>query len=243
MIGGFIINGSAPKTVAVRGVGPSLSNFGVTDVLADPTLELRSANGALLAQNDNWQSDAGQAAQLTALGLGLQNPNEAGIVATLNPGSSYTAILAGKDGGTGVGLVEVYDGNQTADAQLANISTRGFVQSGSNVMIGGFILSGGSNTRVAVRGIGPSLSQAGLSPVLTDPTLELRDGNGILLISNDDWQNDPTSAGQLSAFGLGPQDPKESAIFASLPAGAFTAILAGKSGGTGLGLVEIYNVQ
>jgi hypothetical protein len=109
-------------------------------------------------------------------------------------------------------------------------------------MIGGFILSG-SNTRVALRGIGPSLSQAGLTPVLSDPTLQLFDSNGALLVSNDDWQNDPTSAAQLSGYGLGPQDPKESAIFAPLPPGAFTAILAGKDGGTGLGLVEIYSVQ
>ncbi len=242
LIGGFIVTGTAPKTVALRGVGPSLSNFGLSDLLADPTLELRAADGTLLAQNDNWQSDPTQAAQLTALGLNPQNPNESGIVATLNPGASYTAVLAGKDGGTGVGVVEVYDVNQAAAAKLANISTRGLVQSGSNVMIGGFILSGNSNT-VALRGIGPSLGQFGLSPVLADPTLELRDSNGALLIANDDWQNDPTSAAQLSAQGLAPQDLKESGIFTPLPAGAFTAILAGKNGGTGLGLVEIYNLQ
>ena len=243
MIGGFIITGTAPKTVAVRGVGPSLTGSGLQDVLADPTLELRGADGTLLAENDNWQNDPAQAAQLTALGLALQHPNEAGLVATLTPGTSYTAILAGKEGGTGIGLVEVYDGNPAADAQLANISTRGFVQSGTNVMIGGFILGGGSNTRVALRGIGPSLSQSGLSPVLADPTLELYDSNGALLLSNDDWQNDPTAAAQLNTHGLAPQDPKESAIFGSLPAGAFTAILGGKNAGAGLGLVEIYNVQ
>lgn len=243
MIGGFIIAGSAPKSVAVRGVGPSLGNLGLSDVLADPTLELRDSGGALLAQNDNWQDDPTQSAQLAALGLALQDPGESGLVATLNPGASYTAILAGKNGGTGVGLVEIYDTNQAADSQLANISTRGFVQTGSNVMIGGFILGGGGNTSVVLRGIGPSLGQFGLSPVLADPTLELHDGNGALLISNDDWQSDPASAAQLSAHGLAPQDPKESGIFASLPPGAFTAILAGKNGGTGIGLVEIYNVQ
>jgi photosystem II stability/assembly factor-like uncharacterized protein len=242
MIGGFIITGSAPKPVAIRGIGPSLSNLGVSDALADPVLELRGSDGALLVQNDNWQDDPAQAAQLSALGLAPQNPNEAGMVATLNPGTSYTAILSGKNGGTGVGLVEIYDGNQAADARLANISTRSFVQSGSNVMIGGFILGAGSN-RVALRGIGPSLSQSGLSPVLADPTLRLHDSNGALLISNDDWQIDPTSAAQLSGHGLAPQDPRESAILASLPAGAFTAILSGKDGGTGLGLIEIYSLQ
>jgi hypothetical protein len=196
----------------------------------------------LIAENDNWQSDPAQSAQLNALGIGLRHPNESGIVATLQPGTSYTAILAGKNGGTGVGLVEIYDGNRAVDAQLVNISTRAFVQSGSNVMIGGFILSG-SSTRVALRGLGPSLSQAGLSPVLNDPVLQLFDANGALLIANDDWQNDPTSAAQLSGHGLAPQDARESAILASLPAGAFTAILAGKNGATGLGLVEVYNVR
>jgi photosystem II stability/assembly factor-like uncharacterized protein len=241
LIGGFIISGSVPKRVAVRGIGPSLSNFGLSDVLADPTLELRGASGVALAQNDNWQNDTAQAAELAALGLALNNSNESALIATLNPGA-YTAILAGKNGGTGVGVVEVYDVNQSVDAELANISTRGFVQAGGNVMIGGFIL-GGSNTQLVLRGMGPSLGQFGLSPVLADPTLELHDGNGVLLIANDDWQSDPTSAAQLSAHGLAPQDPKESGIFTSLPAGAFTTILAGKNGGAGLGLVEIYNVE
>jgi hypothetical protein len=244
MIGGFIITGNAPKNVAVRGIGPSLAAFGISDALADPILELRAANGALLFQNDDWQEDPAQAAQLTTLGLALQDLRESGIVATLQPSASYTAILAGKNGGTGIGLVEIYDTNQASDSQLANISTRGFVQTDDNVMIGGFILGGSSNnTGIVVRGIGPSLAQFGLSNVLADPTLELHDGNGALLISNDDWQEDPVQAAQLSAHGLAPQDPKESGIFAPLPPGAFTAILAGKNGGTGIGLVEIYNVH
>jgi hypothetical protein len=243
LIGGFIITGNAPKNVALRGIGPSLAAFGISDALANPTLELHAANGTLVVQNDNWQDDATAAAQLTALGLALQNPNESGIVATLQPGASYTAILAGNNGGTGVGLVEVYDTNQAADSQLGNISTRGFVRTGNNVMIGGFILGGGDNTQVAVRGIGPSLSQFGLSPVLSDPNLELRDNNGALLISSEDWQDDAVQAAQLTALGLALQEPKEAGIFTSLPPGAFTAILAGKNGGTGLGLVEIYNVH
>jgi hypothetical protein len=243
LIGGFIIAGNAPKNVAVRGIGPSLTALGISDALADPTLELRAANGSLIAQNDNWQDNPAQAAQLAAMGLALQHPNESGIVATLPPGASYTAILAGKNGSTGVGLVELYDTNQAADSQLANISTRGFVRIANNVMIGGFILGGNSNTGVVVRGIGPSLAQFGLSPVLADPTLELRDGNGALLISNDNWQDDPSSASQLLFHNLAPQNPNESGIFASLPPGAFTAILAGKNGRTGIGLVEIYNVH
>ncbi len=197
----------------------------------------------MIIANDNWQDDPTQAAQLAAMGLSFQDAREAGIVASLQPGASYTTILAGKDGGTGVGLVEIYDTNHADDSQLANISTRGFVQTGSNVMIGGFILAGNSNTHVAVRGIGPSLGQLGLSPVLADPTLELHDGNGTLLISNDNWQDDPVSASELAALGLAPGDASESGLHVSLAPGAFTVILAGKNGGTGIGLVEIYNVH
>ena len=242
MIGGFIVQGSEPKNVAVRGIGPSLAGSGVSSVLADPTLELRNATGALLFYNDNWQDDPAQAAQLIALGLAPQNPNESGIVATLPPGASYTAILAGKNSGTGVGLVEVYDTNAAFASQLANISTRGFVQTADNVMIGGFILGGNSDTHVVVRGIGPSLAQFGIPDFLADPILELHDGNGALLVSNGNWQDD-ASASQLTALGLAPSDALESGFYRSLPPGAFTVILAGTNSGTGIGLVEIYNVQ
>ncbi len=240
MIGGFIITGSAPKKVAIRGVGPSLGNLGLSDLLSDPTLELRGSDGALLAQNDNWQDDPEQAGQLTAFGLALQNPAESGMVATAKPGA-YTALMAGKNQTSGIGLVEIYDVDPASASQLANISTRGFVQTGDNVMIGGFILGQSSGSaNVVVRGIGPSLSQAGLNNVLADPTLELRDSNGALLIANDNWQDNPTSAAQLAARGFALPNPLESGIFVSLPPGAFTAILAGKNGGVGLGLVEIY---
>jgi hypothetical protein len=242
LIGGFIVTGNAAKTVALRGIGPSLSQFGISDALADPTLELRAGDGSLIMGNDDWQENSQQAAQLTALGLAPTHPKEAGLVATLQPGA-YTAIVAGKNQGTGVGLVEVYDTNGMADSQLANISTRGFVRTAENVMIGGFILGGNSNgTRVALRGKGPSLAQFGLNPVLADPILELHDSNGATLVSNDDWMSDPISAAQLSAAGFPLSDPKESGIFTSLPPGQFTAILSGKDGGIGIGLVEIYNV-
>jgi hypothetical protein len=243
LIGGFIISGNANKSIAIRGIGPSLAAFGISDALADPTLALRDSDGGLVFLNDDWQDNSAQAAQLSALGLGLSNPKESGIPTTLPPGA-YTAILAGKNQGTGVGLVEIYDTNSAADSQLANISTRGFVQTGNNVMIGGFILGGSANnTRVALRGIGPSLAQFGLNPVLADPTLELHDGNGATLVANDDWQSDPVSAAALTAAGFALSDPKESGIFTSLPAGQFTAILAGKNGGIGIGLVELYNLH
>src|SRR5205085_10702073 len=140
-------------------------------------------------------------------------------------------------------LIEIYDGDQPADSQLANISTRGFVLTDNNVMIGGFILGGNSNTAIVVRGLGPSLAQFGLNPVLADPTLELHNSNGAILVSNDNWTDDPAAAAQLVALGLAPQRGQESALVVSLPPGAFTAILAGKNGGTGIGLVEIYNVR
>jgi hypothetical protein len=165
------------------------------------------------------------------------------MIQTLQPGA-YTVILTGQGQTTGVGLVEVYDNDQAADSQLANLSTRGFVQTGNNVMIGGFILGGDTgDTQVAIRGIGPSLTQSGLSNVLADPTLELHDSNGTTLVSNDNWQDDPASASQLAINGLALQNNLESGIFTVLPPGAFTAILAGKNGGTGIGLVEVYNLQ
>jgi hypothetical protein len=243
MIGGFIITGSAPKSLVLRGIGPSLTNLGIAGALADPVLSLRDASGATIFQNDNWQDNSAQAAQLSAAGLAPQDPREAGITFTLQPGA-YTAILTGQNQTTGVGLVEIYDINQAASSQLGNISTRGFVQTGTNVMIGGFILGGATgNTRLAIRGIGPSLSQSGLSNVLANPTLELRNSNGALLVANDNWQDDPASAAALSANGFGLQNNLESGIFATLSPGAYTAILSGINGGTGLGLIEVYNVQ
>jgi hypothetical protein len=241
MIGGFIITGNTPKKVVIRGLGPSLVSFGITDFLADPTLELRSSSGALLQQNDNWKDS--QQAEIQAAGLAPSNDRESAMVTTLVPGN-YTALLTGKGGTTGVGTVEVYDANVAADSQLANLSTRGFVQTGNNVMIAGFTLGNGAGaTDIAIRGIGPSLSNAGLSNVLADPTLELRDSNGALLISNDDWLSDPVSAGKLTAHGLALSNSKESGIYTTMAPGQYTAIIAGKSGGTGIGLIEIYHVQ
>lgn len=241
MIGGFIIAGTAPKKVVLRGIGPSLDNFGLADVLADPVLSLHGSQG-LLVSNDNWRD--GQRSQIEGTPFQPADDRESVIMATLPP-AAYTAVLSGQNQTTGVALMELYDDDgQASDSALANISTRGFVRTGENVMIGGFILGSASgNMNVVVRGLGPSLSQAGLSNVLADPVLELHDGNGSLLISNDNWTDDSISAAQLTASGLAPQAPNESAIFTSLLPGAYTAILAGKNGGTGVGLVEIYSLQ
>ena len=242
MIGGFIITGNAPKSVVLRGIGPSLAGSGINDFLANPVLALHGANGSLIYTNDNWRDDPAQAALIQGAGFQPTDDRESAMIQTLSAGP-YTAILTGQNQTTGVGLVEVYDNNQLADSQLGNLSTRGLVQAGNNVMIGGFILGGNNgNSQIAIRGIGPSLSP-GLSNVLADPTLELHDSNGAMLISNDNWQDDPASAGQLSSHGLALQNGLESGIFATLSPGNYSAILAGKSGGTGIGLVEVYNLQ
>ena len=241
MIAGFIIQGNASKPVVARGLGPSLTAFQITDFLHDPVLELRGPNGPILT-NDNWV-DSPQRSQFEGTIYQPSDNREAVVLATLPP-EQYFALLTGSGQTTGVGLVEVYDNDPDAAAALANISTRGFVDGNESVMIGGFILGGNpNNTRIAIRGLGPFLRQFALDPVLEDPTLELRDANGALLIENDNWTDDTVSAAQLAAHGLALSDMKESGIFTSLPPGQFTAILAGKDGGIGIGLVEIYNLK
>ena len=189
LIGGFILRGTAQKEVLVRALGPSLTQFGLSDVLLDPILELRGPNGVLIASNDNWESS--QQTEIENTGLQPQNEAESAIIATL-PATDHTAILRGKDNSTGIGVVEVYDLDQLADSRFANISTRGVVESADNVMIGGFIPGGGSaSLRILLRALGPSLSQFAVPNPLADPTLELRDGNGALVASNDDWRDDP----------------------------------------------------
>jgi hypothetical protein len=241
MIAGYIITGVTNKAVILRGMGPSLANFGINGVLLDPVLELHAQNGSLITMNDNWKDS--QRPQIEGTVFQPEDDRESVILATLVP-AAYTAILSGKNNTAGVGLIEVYDGNQASDSELSQISTRGFVQNGNNVMIGGFILGAGqNNARIAIRGIGPSLSQFGLNNVLADPTLELHDANGATLVANDNWTDDPVSAALLTANGLGLSNLKESGIFTVLGPGQFTAILAGKNGGIGIGLVEIYNLR
>src|SRR5947209_6022304 len=241
LIGGFIITGNAAKKVIIRAIGPSLSQHGLSDVLADPTLDLYDGNSALLQSNDNWQDDPSQASQISASGLAPSNNLESAIIATLQPGN-YTAIVRGKNSGQGIALAEVYDLDPAGDSQLGNISGRSYVQTNDDVMIGGFII--GNNigaTNVIIRAIGPSLSQSGLSNVLTDPTLELYDGNGALLQSNDNWQDDADQAARISAANLAPSNSLESAMWASLAPGNYTAIVRGKNNGVGIGIVEVYS--
>jgi hypothetical protein len=241
-IGGFIITGSAPKHVLLRAIGPSLTGFGVPDALADPVLELHGPGAFVTITDDNWRDDPVQEAAIIADGIPPTNDLESAIDATLNPGA-YTAVVRGNNDTSGVALVEVYDLNQSVDSKLANISTRAFVDTGSNIVIAGFTLgSGGGDDRVIVRGLGPSLGTAGVPNALANPTLELRDSNGTLLVSNDDWQDNATQAAEITAAGLAPSNALESAIAATLSPGAYTALLAGLNEGTGIGLVEVYDL-
>lgn len=240
MIAGFVITGDAPKRVYLRAMGPSLVSVGVNGFLADPILRLFASNGTQLTSNDNWQET--QAAEITGTGIPPGHQLESAIVMTLAPGD-YTATMAGTNGLTGVGLIEVYDLGTSAESRLGNISTRARVQAQDDVVIAGFILGDGNEpTRVAIRALGPSLSAAGIINALANPILELRDQNGALLITNNNWQDDPVQAAQILGLGLAPTDNLESAMVAALAPGTYTAIVAGQGGTTGVGLVEVYHV-
>ena len=238
-IGGFIISGSAPKHVIVRAIGPSLGQFGVPNALADPILELRGSAPFATVINDNWRDD--QEAAIMATGLAPTNNLEAAIDATLNPGA-YTAVVRGKNNTVGVALIEVYDLSQAVLAKLANISTRAFVNTGDDIVIAGFVLGNHSGVDwIVVRGIGPSLTAFGVANALANPTLELRNSSGALLFMNNDWQDDPAQAAELTAAGLAPTNQLEAGIAATLPPGLYTALLAGLNNGTGVGVVEAYD--
>jgi glucose/arabinose dehydrogenase len=240
-ISGFIVTGTAPKLVAVRAIGPSLASFGVLGPLADPVIELRRGDGSLVMANDNWKDT--QQAEITGAGLAPPNDKEAALIASLTAGN-YTAIVTGKNGGTGVALAEVYDLDASADSRLANISTRAQVGTDSNVLIGGFITGSKIGaTRVVVRALGPTLQQFGIVNPLPDPRLELHDANGALVASNDNWQSDASQAALITSYGLAPPNNLESAIAISLAPGPYTAIVSGNNNETGIGLVEIYDEQ
>jgi len=240
LIGGFIITGSAPKVVIIRAIGPSL---GIPTALQDPILQLNNSSGGTVT-NDDWKATQEQIIRDTT--IPPPDNREAAIVIALDPGN-YTAIVSGKGGGTGIGLVEVYDlGTASVDpatkAQIAQISTRGNVLTGDNCMIGGFIVSG-VTTKVIVRAIGPSLINSGITNALQDTTLELRNSNGALVRFNDDWESDPVQRQAIIDTTVPPTDSRESAAVDSLVPGAYTAIVRGKNDTTGVALVEVYALQ
>jgi hypothetical protein len=233
-IAGFTITGTVAKKVVIRGLGPTLGNFIPNGIsLNDRRLDLYDDSGALIRSNDNWKDT--QQAAIQATGLAPSFDLESAIVITLHPGK-YTAILTGNNGTTGLGLVEVYDLNPGGSAQLTNVSTRGHVGVGDEVMIAGFVSNG--STQVLVRALGPTLTQLGLLDGLVDPVLILVDSNGNVVLSNDNWKN--TQQAAIQATGLAPPNDLEAAILAPVAAGNYAAILSGKAGATGLGLLEVY---
>jgi len=270
-IGGFIIGGTEPKTVLIRARGPTLADFGVPGELADPVLQLFFGQ-TVIAQSDNWQVtdplcgspavSCGGETEIIATGLDPCVGNmagctrEAAILVTLDPGS-YTAIVSGVGGGTGVGLVEVFEVG-TSTSRLTNISTRGLVGTGDDVMIGGFIIGGTEPKTVLVRARGPVLTDFGVPGELADPFLQLFSEQTVIA-QNDNWQvTDPlcgspaASCGgeaEIVATGLDPcvgnltGCTQESAILVTLPPGPYTAIVSGVGGGMGVGLVEVFEVS
>jgi hypothetical protein len=205
--------------------------------LSDPVLELHGPGGSVIAENDNWNSHRDE---VLATGLAPSSEYEAAIVATLQPGA-YTAVLRGSAGTTGVTVVEAYDLGASGSTRLANISTRGKVEVGDNVMIGGWIIGGTESTSIVVRAIGPSLASSGVSGPLADPTMGIYNGNGLLIAQNDDWRSNQSEL--LIASGFAPRDDRESAILMSLMPGNYTAIVRGENDTTGVALVEVYNLQ
>ena len=242
LIGGFIVTGTAQKRVIIRGTGPSSTANGVPadQTLQDPVLELRNAEGVLITTNDNWRDS--QEAEIQQSGLAPKNESESAIIRNLDPGR-YTAVLYGKGDTSGIGLVESFDLGASGDPRLANIATRGFVETGDNVLIGGFIIGGGSapgSSTIVTRVIGPSLSNAGVPDALQDPTVELFNANGVSIGFNNNWKE--SQQAEIEQAQLAPTDDREAALLQALPNGAYTAIARGVNDTTGTALVELYNV-
>jgi N-acetylneuraminic acid mutarotase len=258
VIGGFIVQGAEPKRVIIRAIGPELTQYGVPNAMANPTLELHDSTGALIASNDNWRTTiiggiitANQVHDIQVSGYAPGDGRESAIIAELPPGN-YTAIVRGVNDMTGVALAEVYDLSPGTNSILGNISTRSFVQTGDDVMIGGFIVQGSQPKRVIIRAIGPELGGLpyNVPNALADPTLELHDGTGVLIASNDNWMTTiiggiitSNQVQDIMDSGHAPTDPRESAIIATLPSGNYTAIVRGVTNSVGVGLVEVYDLD
>jgi hypothetical protein len=242
LINGFIITGTDPKTVVLRALGPSLSDFGLSGVLADPVLSVYNSSGVLIATNDNWQADPGSAF-MAANGFAPSNPAEsATLLQNLAPGA-YTAVVRGQNSTQGISLAEVYEiYGPGLFSKLGNVSGRGFVGTGDNVLISGFIVGDVASATVIVRALGPSLASFGVSQPLSDPVLTIYDAKGVAIATNDNWQSDPNNI-VLQRNGLTPPNASESALVLHLPAGNYTAVVRGANGATGTALVEVYHLN
>ena len=240
LINGFIIAGNGPKTVILRALGPSLAGVGVSGALPDPGLSLYNSSGSLIATNDNWQTDLGSA-YMAQNGFAPSNPAESATLQTLMPGA-YTAVVRGRNGSEGVSLAEIYDLSPISGSKLKNMSTRGSVGTGDNVLISGFIVGDVGSATVVVRVLGPSLGAFGVSRQLSDPVLTIYDSKGSAIVTNDNW-HDNVNWVDVQKNGLAPPNALESAIVLHLPAGAYTAVIRGANGATGNALVEVYHLQ
>ena len=240
LINGFIIAGNGPKTVILRALGPSLAGVGVSGALPDPGLSLYNSSGSLIATNDNWQTDRGSA-YMAQNGFAPTNPAESATLQTLMPGA-YTAVVRGRNGSEGVSLAEIYDLSPVSSSKLKNMSTRGSVGTGDNVLISGFIVGDVGSATVVVRVLGPSLGAFGVSRPLSDPVLTIYDSKGSAIVTNDNW-HDNVNWVDVQKNGLAPPNALESAIVLHLPAGAYTAVIRGANGATGNALVEVYHLQ
>ena len=241
-IAGFILRGAKSKRVLIRAIGPSLKVAGnaVAGALQNPFLELRDKDGVLITSNDNWRL-GGQEMAIVQSGLAPSEDRESALIATLEP-ATYTALIKGANGTTGIGTIEIYDLEATVAGELANLSVRGDVRTGDDVLIAGLILRGGTPKRVAFRAIGPSLSAKGVSDSLPDPTLELHNGNGALLSSNDNWREAPNAA-EIESSGLAPANDRESTILLTLLPDNYTAVVRGGNPATGVALAEAYKLE
>lgn len=250
LIEGFIVQGpaGATKKILVRAIGPSLAQFGINDALSDPTLAIFDANNNQIASNDNWQTTqmggiitSDQVAEINASKVAPTNAAESAIVANLTP-ASYTAVVRGAGNSVGTAVVDAFDLSSGSAAKLANVATRGLIQPGAGLLIGGFIVQNGS-VKIVVRAIGPSLAAFGIANALPDTTLQLRDQNGNIVRENDDWQSDPQQAQQLQSVGLQPTNNLEAALIQTIAPGQYTAQVRGKPETTGTGVVQVYFLQ
>ncbi len=239
LVGGFIVTGFEAKNIVVRALGPSLASAGVSGVLADPVLTIYDSTGVEVTSNDEWEN-ADAAAEIQVRGLAPTDAHEAATLRRLNPGS-YTVIVSGKNGSTGIGLVEAYDLTGNTNSELGNISTRGMVSAGDGALISGFIIGNRSDATVVVRALGPSLTTAGVVGVLADPTLTIFNASGVAVGTNDNWQ-DGAEATALESVGLAPTSDNEAATLVTIPPGSYTAVVQGVNGSSGVGLVEVYNL-
>jgi hypothetical protein len=237
-IAGFIVTGNTAKQLVVRGLGPSLANAGVQGALSDPLLELHDATGNVVASNNDWQQTQAQA--LRDAQLAPANNLESAILTTLAPGA-YTAILRGNGNATGIGLVEVYDLQNSASSKLGNLSTRGLVATGQNAMIGGMIIIGTDSARIVFRAIGPSLANAGIQNPLLDPLLDLFNAQGTKIGSNNNWTDSQRAA--IENADLAPKNDLESALLIDLNPGNYTAIVSGANNTSGMALIEAFHLR